>query len=82
VRSFLLQGLMQRPPPLLRKPLMLLPDKRMYQLLILLANLNSSPATRPPLPEHLRAKLAQEFEGEVESLGMLLERDLSHWVAR
>jgi sulfotransferase family protein len=40
---------------------------------------NTRPAPRLPLDPRLRAKLRAEFAPEVERLGELLGRDLSHW---
>jgi hypothetical protein len=36
---------------------------------------------RAPLPPRLRARLCRELAGDVERLGRLLGRDLSHWCA-
>lgn len=38
--------------------------------------------TRSPLEGRLRMSLTEEFAPEVEALGGLLQRDLSHWTAR
>lgn len=36
-------------------------------------------APRAPLPPRLRARLSRELSGDIERLGRLLGRDLSHW---
>jgi hypothetical protein len=41
--------------------------------------LNTRPSKRPVLDPELRARLATEFEPEVQRLGEMLGRDLSHW---
>jgi hypothetical protein len=41
--------------------------------------MNSRPAQRPPLEEELRWRLQEDFAPEVDRLGDLLGRDLSHW---
>jgi hypothetical protein len=40
---------------------------------------NTQRAQRPPLEPAMRERLRAEFAGEVELLGRLLARDLSHW---
>jgi hypothetical protein len=40
---------------------------------------NTQRAQRPPLEPAMRERLRAEFAGEVEPLGRLLARDLSHW---
>jgi len=47
-----------------------------------LMQMNFRPATRPPMDEELRRRLKQDFVPEVERLGELLGRDLSHWSNR
>lgn len=45
-----------------------------------LRGLNSYEASRPAMPEHVRARLRTEFTPDIERLGKLLDRDLSHWL--
>jgi sulfotransferase family protein len=45
-----------------------------------IVDLNTSKERRPPLDPGLRAELAATFRDEVDHLGRLLGRDLSHWV--
>jgi hypothetical protein len=40
---------------------------------------NTRPLKRPPLDAKLRERLREEFASEVERLGKMLGRDLSHW---
>ena len=44
-----------------------------------LRNFNCRPAKRPPISPELRSRLKREFAPEVERLGELLGRDLTHW---
>lgn len=36
--------------------------------------------SRPPLSDEFRAKLTEEFRSDIEKLGALVDRDLSHWL--
>ncbi|MGI8830720.1 MAG: sulfotransferase family protein [Candidatus Limnocylindria bacterium] len=67
-------------PPLLRA---LIPVVRRYpivhRLRARLLALNSVRAPRAPLDPDLRHRLEEELTPEVEALGALLGRDLSHW---
>ena len=47
-----------------------------------LIHLNRKFYKRPPLREGLREELADFYQSDVEKLGRLLGRDLSHWVRR
>ena len=47
-----------------------------------LIRLNRKFDKRPPLREELRAELADFYQSDVEKLGRLLGRDLSHWTRR
>jgi hypothetical protein len=51
----------------------------LQQLESRLMQLNSRPVQRPPLEEGLRWRLKEDFAPEVDRLGDLLGRDLSHW---
>ena len=44
-----------------------------------LFRLNERPGTVPPLAPETRRRLVEVFKGDVEALGELLNRDLSHW---
>jgi hypothetical protein len=41
--------------------------------------INKQPAAKPPLPAELQRQMAREFADDIELLGNLLQRDLSHW---
>lgn len=80
VVSSFVQELIVRPPrpiarfiPLIRRiPLA-------HQLRARLLSLNSRSAARSPLLPQLRDELRREYAAEIERLGVLIERDLSHW---
>ena len=55
-----------------KKPLV----KRMRKWLI---RKNTVVRKRPPLESRTREMLRQAFAGDIEKLGILLQRDLSHW---
>ncbi|MCB1860746.1 MAG: sulfotransferase domain-containing protein [Gammaproteobacteria bacterium] len=80
VRFRWLQGQTQLPSLPIRLLLKLMSDKRGYHALIRLATLNSTPAKRLPLKPEFKARLKREFSGDIQKLGELLGRDLSHWV--
>ena len=44
-----------------------------------LHQLNSREAPRATMPPELRRQIQGEFAPEVERLGRMLDRDLSHW---
>jgi len=44
-----------------------------------LRKMNASPEKRAPMDPELRARLKREFAPEVDRLGELLGRDLTHW---
>ena len=48
----------------------------------LINRLNGRYAERTPMHERTRQHINDTLRGEIEALGELLERDLSHWVAR
>jgi hypothetical protein len=68
-------------PPVLVKSLVdrLLPQTFVHQLSRGLHRLNSDYTPRSPLSPDLVIRLQEEFRPEVEALGNLLNRDLSHW---
>ncbi|MFC1452890.1 sulfotransferase [Verrucomicrobiota bacterium] len=85
VRSRAFHALASRPPALLRRPAKaLLPvvgrvaGRRLLQAFN--RKLNTTFVPRAPMPADLRRELCREFAPEVERLGRLLSRDLSHWV--
>jgi hypothetical protein len=41
---------------------------------------NTVELKRPPMDENMRAVLRETFVADVERLGQLLGRDLSHWL--
>ena len=43
---------------------------------------NTGDAEREPMDPELRRQLVSEFTPEVQELGKLINRDLSHWVNR
>lgn len=45
-----------------------------------IVDLNTLKERRPPLSVAFRAELVETFRDEVKLLGMILDRDLSHWV--
>ena len=51
----------------------------MWQVVKVLRRLNTRYEQRAPVPPELRTRLKKEFAPEVERLGKLLGRDLSHW---
>lgn len=81
-RSRLIQRLIYD-PPILRAAI---PRLRRYAPVHALRSralaANSRQVERPPMDPHLRRKLEQELAPEVERLGALIGRDLSHWSSR
>jgi len=79
-----LRSLYRKPPPLLRGAVRGL--KRVVGVGTLSAvagkvlELNTTKERRPPLDPAFRAELAATFKEEIDHLGRLLNRDLSHWV--
>ena len=51
------------------------------KLLRTLRRLNSQNAKRQPLGQDMRAVLIDTFRDDVQKLGRLLDRDLSHWLS-
>lgn len=56
------------------------PTYRGLGLATRLSNLNRRTERREPLSDAMRHRLAEYFRDDVERLGELLDRDLSHWV--
>ena len=79
-----LRSFYRKPPPALRSAFRGL--KRMVGDGVLSAvagkvlELNTTKERRPPLSPEFRAELAATFREEVDQLGRLVGRDLSHWV--
>lgn len=68
------------PPSFLRRlarPLTT-PEMR-HKLFATLQRMNTDYLARPPLPSQLRAELEKHFAPDVQRLGDLLGRDLTHW---
>jgi hypothetical protein len=83
VRRPWLARLTQRPPAHLSRAARLVkraPGLEQVSFLGPLRRANLRRASRPPLPEPLRARLAREFAGDVALLSRLLERDLGGWL--
>ncbi len=80
VRSRLLRDLLRaRPRPVRGLARALLGASRRRWVARRLRLLNTRAEPRPPLDEGLRRRLQAEFAPEVERLGVLLGRDLTHW---
>lgn len=80
VRNRALNNVLQKPPsfPLVLSK-MLIPRTIRRILRDKLQQLSVQYTPRPPMDLHVRKRLQAEFAPEVERLGKLLERDLSHW---
>ena len=79
-RSRLLRYWLDNPPaPLRRLVSPFLSKEARHNVLHSLRRLNTQHAPRPPLPDELRRALQREFRPDVERLGELLGRDLTHW---
>jgi hypothetical protein len=80
VRSRAVQDFLLNPPPLVRWVRDDLMPKRMRELVFgRLRGLNTVFEPRAPMNPDLKKRLRVEFAPEVERLGELLGRDLSHW---
>ena len=81
-RSRLVQRLVASPPGWARRSarrLMGRPArKRLYRLV---TRLNGRAAPRPAMDPELEQRLRQNLRPEIEKLGALIKRDLSHWLA-
>ncbi len=72
--------LMRRPPPLLLTTLRaVLPQALRTAIARFIRYLNTKRGARPPLDPELRRALLREYREEIEQLGRLIGRDLSHW---
>lgn len=69
------RGALLRLRPLLPSPIFY----TFHRIERLLDRVNSSPANPPPLEPELGSELRRDFAAEVEELGELIGRDLSHW---
>ena len=79
-RSRWIQQVLEHQPESVRAFVRSVTSKRLrHRVRDTLRGLNAAPAPRPPLDPALRARLAHEFEPEVERLSGLLGRDLRHW---
>lgn len=69
------------PPDLVRRlGRVLLPSRRLrIRLVELLVRLNAPTRPRPPMDPALRRRLLGELAPEIDRLGALVDRDLSHW---
>ena len=85
-RSQLLHRATKRPPQALRcLARSVMPSSLRDTVRTLLhrvnARFNTEYVQRPPLDPRLRDELAEEFRDEVQALGSLLDRDLTHWLS-
>ena len=79
-RSKALRSFLQEPPETMRSMTKsVLPGPVRYKVKELARRLNTRYEPRPPMDPELGRRLRREFALEVESLGGLLDRDLSHW---
>ena len=84
VRSSALLDFTRQPPslsPAWAKKLVPLRARKalMWRAVKALRRINTKYEPRPPMPRELRDRLRAEFAPEVEELGRLIGRDLSHW---
>jgi len=79
-RSKWLMTLIRKPPGIVRAAARgLIPRSVRFRLASLLIDANLAKRSRPPLDPLLRAELGEEFQPEIERLGLILGRDLSLW---
>lgn len=79
-RSRLLQRMLRNPPPLIKAfTHALMPRFARRAIGSEMRRLNTVVEPRRPMPAALRARLIDEFKGEIRDLGDLLQRDFSHW---
>ena len=82
-RSQAAQALLDPPPALVGKLIRPLTTPALrHRLFAKAQQLNTSYATRPPLPDDLKQQLQHDFSAEIERLSLLLGRDLSQWSQR
>lgn len=82
-RSTVLNNLLWDPPPFLHAAVQtVLPTRFRTPLVSWFKNLNVKQQPRPSLDERVRVQLDAEFFEEVDRLGALIDRDLSHWCGR
>jgi hypothetical protein len=82
-KSFLVHGMLRRPPAGFRSAARLLPSTRLRAGVgAIIARLNRRVVKRPPLSDPLRQQLSAEFESEVDGLAELIGRDLTAWKQR
>jgi hypothetical protein len=80
VRSRLLLGLLQNSVPLVRATMgRFLPRETQHGLYKRIRNLNTRWEDRQPMDPQLRRRLQEDFASEIQRLGHLVGRDLSHW---
>lgn len=79
-RSMVVQALLRHPPSFVTHiAKRLLPRSVRDGARERLKRLNIVYEPRPPMARSLRVRLNQEYRGEIDALGALLGRDLSHW---
>lgn len=78
VRSVVLYRLLNRMIRLRRK----LPVRRQFGVLTKINDANLSHAVAAEVPADVRVEISEHLKGEVETLGSLLDRDLSDWRAQ
>jgi hypothetical protein len=79
-RSKALRSFLQEPPETMRSlTRSVLPGLVRYRVKEVARRFNTRYEPRPPMDPELGRRLRREFAPEVERLGGLLDRDLSHW---
>ncbi len=79
-RSRMFQSLLLNPPRKIAEAVRAMMPARLHRrLFFALKELNTEYVPRPPLDPELRERLGEEFRGELERLGELLDRDLTLW---
>ncbi len=80
VRNKFLRSLLRNPPQIaISFAKVVMPQPLRQGLIEALTRYNIRYEPRPPIDRELRKRLQAEFASEVERLGELLGRDLSHW---